>query len=122
MLASFVPSADDYIRLLPEITMVVMGTLIMVLDSLLPENPENNLFGTLSLLTLFAALGEASWADRVPGAAFSNMIVVDGFATFFRVLVIGVGILTVLSSFQYLKREHATSGDYHALVLFSITG
>jgi NADH-quinone oxidoreductase subunit N len=122
MLASFVPSADDYIRLLPEITMVVMGTLIMVLDSLLPENPENNLFGTLSLLTLFAALGEAIWADRVPGAAFSHMIVIDGFATFFRVLVIGVGILTVLSSFQYLKREHATSGDYHALILFSITG
>src|SRR5579863_5660616 len=122
MLASFVPAADDYIRLLPEITMVVMGTVIMVLDSLLPENPDSNLFGALSLLTLFAALGEAIWADRVPGASFSNMMVVDGFATFFRVLVIGVGILTVLSSFQYLKREHAAPGEYHALVLFSITG
>ena len=122
MLASFVPGADDYIRLLPEITMVVMGTFIMVLDSLLPENSESNVFGAISLVTLCVALAEAVWANRLPGTSFSHMLVVDGFATFFRVLVIGVGILTVLSSFQYLKREHATSGDYHALVLFSITG
>jgi NADH-quinone oxidoreductase subunit N len=122
MLASFVPSASDYIRLLPEITMVVMGTFIMILDSLLPENSESNVFGAISLVTLCVALAEAVWANRLPGTSFSHMLVVDGFATFFRVLVIGVGILTVLSSFQYLKREHATSGDYHALVLFSITG
>ena len=31
------------------------------------------------------------------------MLIVDGFATFFRVLVIAVGILTLLSSSQYLQ-------------------
>jgi NADH-quinone oxidoreductase subunit N len=50
------------------------------------------------------------------------MLIVDGFATFFRVLVIGVGILTILSSAQYLKREHAASAEYYALLLFSVTG
>jgi len=30
----------------------------------------------------------------MPGTSFSNMLIVDGFGTFFRVLVIGVGILT----------------------------
>src|SRR5260370_254773 len=50
------------------------------------------------------------------------MLIVDGFATFFRVLVIGVGILTVLSSSQYLRREHAEAGEYYALLLFSVTG
>src|SRR5260370_29596082 len=49
------------------------------------------------------------------------MLIVDGFATFFRVLVIGVGILTVLSSSQYLRREHAEAGEYYALLLFSVT-
>ncbi len=46
----------------------------------------------------------------------------DGFATFFRVLVIGVGILTVLSSFRFLEREDAEAGEYHALLLFSVAG
>src|ERR1700682_2848282 len=50
------------------------------------------------------------------------MLIVDGFATFFRVLVIAVGILTVLSSSQYLRREHAASAEYYALLLFSVTG
>src|SRR6202171_6405981 len=50
------------------------------------------------------------------------MLIVDGFATFFRVLVIAVGILTVLSSSQYLERENAEPGEYYALILFSVVG
>ena len=58
-------------------------------------------------------------ANGEPGLSFSNMLIVDGFATFFRVLVIAVGIFTILSSTQYLKREHAASAEYYALLLFS---
>ena len=48
---------------------------------------------------------------------------VDGFATFFRVLVIIVGILTVLCSGQYLRAGAiAKTGEYHALILFSVAG
>src|ERR1700743_3769089 len=50
------------------------------------------------------------------------MLLVDGFATFFRILVIGVGILAVLSSYRYIDRENAEPGEYHALILFSVMG
>ena len=33
------------------------------------------------------------------------MLMVDGFATFFRMLVIVVGILAVLASYRFLDRE-----------------
>jgi NADH-quinone oxidoreductase subunit N len=36
--------------------------------------------------------------------------------------VIGVGIFTVLSSSEYLRREHAASAEYYALLLFSVAG
>ena len=36
--------------------------------------------------------------------------------------MIGVGILTVLSSYRFLQREAAETGEYHALLLFSIAG
>ena len=74
------------------------------------------------MVAFLAALVAAVMANDHPGTSFSNMLIVDGFATFFRVLVIGVGILTVLSSAQYLKREHAASAEYYALLLFSVTG
>jgi NADH-quinone oxidoreductase subunit N len=50
------------------------------------------------------------------------MLMVDGFATFFRILVLAVGILTVLPSYSYLDRQDAETGEYHALLLFSIAG
>ena len=56
------------------------------------------------------------------GSAFSNLLIVDGFATFFRYLVLGIGILTVLASYRYLDIEQAETGEYHALLLFSVVG
>ncbi len=121
MPANFAPSAIDYLRFLPEIVMIVAGTLIMVMEPLLGEN-KRTAFSSLTLAGFIAALAAAVAANGHPGLSFSNMLIVDGFATFFRVLVIAVGILTVLSSSQYLRREHAASAEYYALLLFSVTG
>ncbi len=121
MPANFAPTAIDYLRFLPEILMIVAGTLIMVMEPLVGGN-KRNVFSSVTLLGFVAALAAAVVANDYPGLSFSNMLIVDGFATFFRVLVIGVGIFTVLSSSQYLRREHAASAEYYALLLFSVTG
>ena len=121
MPVNFAPSAADYLRFLPEIIMIVAGTLIMLIEPMLGENKKEGL-SFLTMIAFLAALVAAIMANNDPGTSFSRMLVVDGFATFFRVLVIGVGILTVLCSTQYLRREHATSAEYYALLLFSVTG
>ena len=36
--------------------------------------------------------------------------------------MIGVGILVVFSSIEYLKRENSPGGEFYALILFSIVG
>ena len=43
-------------------------------------------------------------------------------ARMFRVIVIAVGALTVFTSYPFLNREGANSGEYYALVLFSMVG
>ena len=121
MLASYVPAGVDYLRLLPEIIMVAAGTLIMVVEPLLGEN-KRTAFTSISVAAFLAALAAAVQANSVPGTSFSNMLIVDGFATFFRVLVIAVGLLSVLAASQYLRIEHAASAEYYALLLFSVTG
>jgi NADH-quinone oxidoreductase subunit N len=121
MPANFAPTAIDYLRFLPEILLIVAGTLIMLMEPLLGGN-KRNAFSSITLVGFIAALVAAVAANSYPGLSFSNMLVVDGFATFFRVLVISVGILTVLSSSQYLRREHAASAEYYALLLFSVSG
>ncbi len=66
----------------------------MVLTPLVKERGASAL-GYLSLAGCVAALAASVAAYANPGPAFQDMLIVDGFATFFRVLVIAVGILTV---------------------------
>ncbi len=114
-------TASDVIRFLPEIILAVMGTLLMILDPLLHRR-SSNAFGHLSILALAGALGGAIYAYLNGGPAFGGMLMVDGFATFFGVLVIVAGILTILPSYRFLARQGAETSEYHALLLFSVAG
>jgi NADH-quinone oxidoreductase subunit N len=121
MPADFVPTASELFRFMPEIVLVAVATLVMVLTPLVKGRGASAL-GYLSLAGLGGALAASVAAYANPGLAFQDMLIVDGFATFFRVLVIAVGILTLLSSFQYFRREGIATGEYFALLLFSVAG
>lgn len=117
----FVPSVAELLRFLPEIALTLSATLIMILEPLTKEH-NKGMLGSISLAGLLVALWATAVAHVNSGPAFQEMLLVDGFATFFRVLVIAVGLLTVLASQAYLRREQADSGEYYALVLFSVAG
>jgi NADH-quinone oxidoreductase subunit N len=51
-----------------------------------------------------------------------GLMAVDGFATFFKILFIGVAMLTVLLSHRYLALERTRPGEYHFLVLCATLG
>src|SRR5208337_3944315 len=108
------PSSADLQRFAPEIVLTIAGTLLMVLDPLFAKR-YSKMFGYLSIVALLVAVGGTVCAYSVQGSAFSNLLVIDGFGTFFRFLVLAIGILTVLASFRYLEREKAETGEYHAL-------
>jgi NADH-quinone oxidoreductase subunit N len=111
----------DMIRFLPEIVLTFAATLLMVIDPLVRKK-SSELFGHLSIAALAAGIGCAVYANTKPGLAFGGMLHIDGFATFFRVLVMGVGILAILPSYSFLKRQDAETGEFHSLLLFSIAG
>jgi NADH-quinone oxidoreductase subunit N len=111
----------DLYRFLPETILTVAATLLMVLDAFIQKR-NSRVFGNLSLLALIGGIVAAIWVNGNPGPAFGGMLIVDGFATFFRVLVMAVGILTVLASYRFLDVQDAETSEYHALLLFSIAG
>lgn len=116
------PTGAEYFRFLPETILTLAGVLIMLLEAIFQRDDQKRVFAPLSAGALAIALVASLAAAGDPGPAFSNMLIIDDFASFFRVLVIGVGILAVLSSSEYLSREHANGGEYYALILFSVIG
>jgi NADH-quinone oxidoreductase subunit N len=121
MPANLWPSAAEMVRILPEMILTVVGTLLMLLEAWFGRRGRN-VYGHLSMIALLAAIAGACYAGARPGAAFGGMLLVDGFATFFRVLVLTVGVMTVLMSYRFLARENADRGEFHALILFSLVG
>jgi NADH-quinone oxidoreductase subunit N len=119
--ASALPPGVDYLRFLPEIILSAAATLVMILEPFTGSSKKNALAG-LTLAAFLAATAAAVYANGFPGTAFSNLLIVDGFGALFRVLVIVVGALTVFSSNPFLNREGVNSGEYYALVLFSVVG
>ncbi len=118
---NFIPTSVDYIRTLPEIILIVAGAVMMFLEGLAGERHRKG-SGPLALIVILGALAAALNAGLNKGLAYQNFLVIDDFATFFRVLVLVVGAFTVLCSISYLKREDSDSSEYYALILFSLVG
>lgn len=119
MPANYLPTSDEYLRILPEIVLVLTGIIIMLLEAM--RGPKDNPpFHALTLAGIVAAF--AGCFASTTGPAFHDMLMVDGFATFFRVIVLIVGGLTALMSLSYLDREKADKGEFYGLLLFSLSG
>lgn len=118
MPVNFIPTGADYARIAPELILIIAGTLIMFLEAVMKG--DRKVLGYLSAAALVAGIFAALGAT--PGPAFQNMMLVDGTASFFKVLVMAAGLLVLLGSSDYLRREGHETGEYYALVLFSIVG
>ena len=118
---NLIPAAD-YVRILPELVFAAFGTLIMVLDPLLPEHASRRSLGLLAALG--ALLGTAATALQFgyEGTAFFGMVRVDAFSIFFHFVVGAVTLLAVLASLEYLETQELRLGEYYALMLFGATG
>lgn len=121
MFGDFTPHASEYLRIFPEIVLSVFGIVVMVLEAITSEAKKSSL-GVISLVGIAIAFAADAYAYTNPGSAFQNMITVDAYGTFFRGLVLVVGFLCILMSFSYLKRQKAQTGEYYALILFSLVG
>ncbi|MBV8550813.1 MAG: NADH-quinone oxidoreductase subunit N [Acidobacteriaceae bacterium] len=115
-------SSTDYLRFLPETLLTVFGIIVMMVEAALPAASKRTSLGVLSLIGIAAAFAANIAANESSGPAFSNMIMVDGYGTFFRAVVLVVGFLCILASLGYLEREQSQKGEYYALMLFSMVG
>lgn len=120
--ANFFPQTAELLRFLPEIILTIAGTLLLLMEGFKKDGDSRSLIATLAAVAIGLAMYGTVVAYDNPGLAFSNMLVSDGFAAFFRLVALGVGLLTVLCSSSYLQRERSHSGEFYVLLLFSLAG
>ncbi len=116
------PQIVDYIRILPEIVLSVFGMIIMLLDPLLDERRSQKTFGSIALLGAIAAIVATLYQARFPGLGFWEMVQVDAFSTFFHIVVLGVVVVVILTSYEYMEVQEIPAGEYYALILLGAVG
>jgi len=104
--------------------MVLTGVLLMVIVYDLFQNAENSIkagylaLGGLALTTL-AIIGQDV---STPMGIFSNMLAVDGFGRYLKILVSIGAILVMWMSFNSNELKNRRVGEYYVLILVLVLG
>ncbi|MBI4200329.1 MAG: NADH-quinone oxidoreductase subunit N [Chloroflexi bacterium] len=116
--------------LAPEFLVTGLAIGVLVADLFLPRWGKDRLaliaaagLIAIALFTLVFLGGRApvalSGADANSGG---SVILIDGFALFFKVAFLALGVLVVVGSWEFVQKHLAHPGEYYAMVLFSILG
>lgn len=105
---------------IPEMTLAATVVLVILLD-LFVRNKWWLRSLSLSGLVITGGISAAMWGESYP-ALFNNMLAVDEFALFFKLLFAGIAFLVILASADYVNKFERFQGEYNALILLSTLG
>ena len=100
---------------------VVWACVLLLVDLIVPKE-RRGITALMAVIGLVVAMGFAIAQVGGQQVAFNGMIVVDGFATFLILLVLGSGVVGIALAYDYLKRMGIERGEYYVLLMFSISG
>jgi NADH-quinone oxidoreductase subunit N len=109
---------------IPEMSLAAFAIIVILLDLVVPRK---GLLAVVSIagLVVAASFTIAMWGGAwggTPQAIFNNMLAVDNFALFFKLLFLGIAALVILASIDYVSKFARFQGEYYALVLLSTLG
>ncbi len=106
--------------LTPEISLVGFAVLVILLDLFTERKSWLAAVSIIGLITS-AVFAVGLWGGA-PQALFNNMLAVDDYAVFFKLLFLGIAALVILSSADYIQNFRSFQGEYYALILLSTLG
>ncbi len=107
--------------ILPEIFLSVLAMALLLINVFVPGKQKSYL-AYISFIGIVAAavLVGGGWGSHVE--SFGGSVVLDNFATFFKMtFLVGAG-LTVLIADKYMEREECNHGELYPLILFAVVG
>ena len=107
--------------ILPAVVILATAALVLLLDLLPPRERKGHL-AVVSLAGVVAALLATTWLWGGENRAFRGMVVLDGYALFFHLVICYAAGLAALLSMDYLRERGLESGEYYALVLLATVG
>lgn len=112
---------SDLAAILPELIVVAAACLVLALEPITPPSKKGWL-AWVSVGSLAVCVGVTSLQMGARVSAFSGLVIVDPYASFWKLLLYVVTGLTMLMSLPYLKAERIHLGEYYGFLLLSLSG
>jgi len=112
---------SDLVAILPELIVIGAACLVLALDPLTPPSRKDWL-AWLSVAALAACAHLTVSRMGTSVSAFSDLVILDPYAGFWKLLLYGVTGFTILLSLAYLKAERLNLGEYYGFILLSLVG
>jgi NADH-quinone oxidoreductase subunit N len=101
--------------ILPEIILCVFAIFIMLLDPFLSKE-RKSISGHVAWIAIALAFFANLSLWDLQETTFSQMFLVDNYATFFKFIFLAGSFLIIIVSMNYLKREEILHGEYFSLI------
>lgn len=111
----------DFLHLAPELILGLVAITVVLIDLVLRDKRILAWVSGLGALASAVAV-VLLWTSDVTGPSFSNIVVIDAFGLFFKLLVLGATFLIVLASPDYVRRLERFQGEYYGLILLAAVG
>ncbi len=108
--------------LTPEFALAGLAVLVLAVDLVTPDNRKALLgwFSVVGLVALIVISLFMLWQHQ--DTLYGGLLAVDAFSLFFKVFFMGLGIVIILSSIEYVDKYLTHPGEFYGLVLFSVLG
>ncbi len=106
---------------MPEIYLTFFGCVILILDTMIP-NEKRSWLAYFTIASLIFAMIASYGLNGKGLPLYQGLYIIDPFSNFFKMIIYIAAIITVLFSLPYLDREDIHIGEYYAFILFSTVG
>ena len=91
-----IPTSIDYIRILPEIVLSIVGIVVMMADPLMGDHSSRKPLGWIAALGTVGAIMATVYQAASPGISWWGMVRVDSFSIFFHMVVLLVALAVAM--------------------------
>jgi NADH-quinone oxidoreductase subunit N len=117
-------SGDDFIRILPEFIVLIMATLLVIFDMFMSKRTRPYLayLAIAGYAGAIVASGFLYYYSDAQKTSFSGMFVRDNFSSFFEILFLIAGILTVFITPSYSLKRSIPIGETYSIQAYATLG
>lgn len=110
----------DYSLLIPEYFLIIWAFLVMGVELFFPRLRKDIPAYLAAVGAIVAIVISLYWVDD--SESFGNLLSIDNYTTFFRVLMFGIAALICIASAQFVRRRLDSAGEYYGLILIGTVG